>query len=337
MADTKNLLSNKEVITALGLPKNIMTALGTQEGDTFTATVNDVLNAVNKIAYQKVEKMNFSDPFKKFDGRPITYGSTIENIWIQQPDGYKYDKDATDPFAKQANKNKVLYAYINYDMQYQTTIQKDLMKRAVLNEGGLMELINYITESVGTGAEVDTYEATIRMLNNPNLYANGFEELDVSGVMNDAKAKAKKVARKIKDVVTDFALPCSDNNKLKVKNVCPKEHSLLVIKQELLNDIDWDFLEGVYNLSKVDLGTKIIPVRDFRTISNDVSTPSIVGDDLAFIVLDDRGFDNHMALRDSGAIYNPKGRYFNQFTDVWKIIAYKYWFNARAFKLKTTA
>ena len=42
-----------------------------------------------------------------------------------------------------------------------------------------------------------------------------------------------------------------------------------------------------------------------------------------------------MALRDSGAIYNPKGRYFNQFTDVWKIIAYKYWYNARAFKLKT--
>lgn len=335
MADTKNLLSNKEVITALGLPNTIMTALATQEGDQFTATVNDVLNAVNKIAFQKVEKMNFSDPFKKYDGRPITYGSTIENIWIQQPDGYKYDKDATDPFSKQANKNKVLYAAINYDMQYQTTIQKDLMKRAVLNEGGLMELINYITESVGTRAEIDTYEATIRMLNNPALYADGFETLDVSMYANDPKQRAKKIGRKIKDVVTDFALPATDNNKLRVKNICPKERALLIIKQELLNDIDWDYLEGVFNLTKVDLGTKIITVRDFRTISNDSSTPTLVGDDLAFVVLDERGFDNHLALRDSGAIYNPKGRYFNQFTDVWKIIAYKYWFNARAFKLKT--
>lgn len=335
MADTKNLLSNKEVLTALGLPNTIMTALATQEGDQFTATVNDVLNAVNKIAFQKVEKMNFSDPFKKYDGRPITYGSTIENIWIQQPDGYKYDKDATDPFAKQANKNKVLYAAINYDMQYQTTIQKDLMKRAVLNEGGLMELINYITESVGTRAEIDTYEATIRMLNNPALYADGFELLDVSQYANDPKQRAKKIGRKIKDVVTDFALPATDNNKLRVKNICPRERALLIIKQELLNDIDWDYLEGVFNLSKVDLGTKIITVRDFRTISNDAGTPTLVGDDLAFVVLDERGFDNHLALRDSGAIYNPKGRYFNQFTDVWKIIAYKYWFNARAFKLKT--
>lgn len=335
MADTKNLLSNKEVITALGLPKTIMNALATQEGDQFTATVNDVLNAVNKIAFQKVEKMNFSDPFKKYDGRPITYGSTIENIWIQQPDGYKYDKDATDPFAKQANKNKTLYAYINHDMQYQTTIQKDLMKRAVLNEGGLMELINYITDSVGTRAEIDTYEATIRMLNNPALYADGFETLDVSQYANDPKQRAKKIGRKIKDVVTDFALPATDNNKLRVKNICPKERALLIIKQELLNDIDWDYLEGVFNLSKVDLGTKIITVRDFRTISNDASTPSLVGDDLAFVILDERGFDNHLALRDSGAIYNPKGRYFNQFTDVWKIIAYKYWYNARAFKLKT--
>ena len=335
MADTKNLLSNKEVITALGLPSTIMTALATQEGDQFTATVNDVLNAVNKIAFQKVEKMNFSDPFKKYDGRPITYGSTIENIWIQQPDGYKYDKDATDPFSKQANKNKVLYAAINYDMQYQTTIQKDLMKRAVLNEGGLMELINYITESVGTRAEIDTYEATIRMLNNPALYADGFETLDVSAYANDPKQRAKKIGRKIKDVVTDFALPATDNNKLRVKNICPKERALLIIKQELLNDIDWDYLEGVFNLTKVELGAKIITVRDFRTISNDTSTPSLVGDDLAFVVLDERGFDNHLALRDSGAIYNPKGRYFNQFTDVWKIIAYKYWYNARAFKLKT--
>lgn len=335
MADTKNLLSNKEVLTALGLPKTIMTALATQEGDQFTATVNDVLNAVNKIAFQKVEKMNFSDPFKKYDGRPITYGSTIENIWIQQPDGYKYDKDATDPFAKQANKNKVLYAAINYDMQYQTTIQKDLMKRAVLNEGGLMELINYITESVGIRAEIDTYEATIRMLNNPAIYADGFETLDVSAFANDPKQRAKKIGRKIKDVVTDFALPATDNNKLRVKNICPKERALLIIKQELLNDIDWDYLEGVFNLTKVDLGTKIITVRDFRTISNDASTPSLVGEDLAFVVLDERGFDNHLALRDSGAIYNPKGRYFNQFTDVWKIIAYKYWYNARAFKLKT--
>ena len=335
MADTKNLLSNKEVLTALGLPKTIMTALATQEGDQFTATVNEVLNAVNKIAFQKVEKMNFSDPFKKYDGRPITYGSTIENIWIQQPDGYKYDKDATDPFAKQANKNKVLYAAINYDMQYQTTIQKDLMKRAVLNEGGLMELINYITESVGTRAEIDTYEATIRMLNNPALYADGFETLDVSQYANDPKQRAKKIGRKIKDVVTDFALPATDNNKLRVKNICPRERALLIIKQELLNDIDWDYLEGVFNLTKVDLGTKIITVRDFRTISNDASTPSLVGEDLAFVILDERGFDNHLALRDSGAIYNPKGRYFNQFTDVWKIIAYKYWYNARAFKLKT--
>lgn len=335
MADTKNLLSNKEVLTALGLPKTIMTALATQEGDQFTATVNEVLNAVNKIAFQKVEKMNFSDPFKKYDGRPITYGSTIENIWIQQPDGYKYDKDATDPFAKQANKNKVLYAAINYDMQYQTTIQKDLMKRAVLNEGGLMELINYITESVGTRAEIDTYEATIRMLNNPALYADGFETLDVSQYANDPKQRAKKIGRKIKDVVTDFALPATDNNKLRVKNICPRERALLIIKQELLNDIDWDYLEGVFNLTKVDLGTKIITVRDFRTISNDALTPSLVGEDLAFVILDERGFDNHLALRDSGAIYNPKGRYFNQFTDIWKIIAYKYWYNARAFKLKT--
>lgn len=335
MGANQTLLSNDEIAVALGLPKDVLTAVATKEGDDFVKATNEVLNAVNKIAYQKAEKMNFSDPFKKYDGKPITYGSTIENLWIEPPKGYKYDPNATDPFTKAKVTNKALYATINYDMQYQTTIQRDLIKRAVLNEGGLMELIDYISSSVATQTEIDTYEATIRMLNNADLFATGIEDLDISKLA-DAKAKAKASARKIKDVITDFALPCRDNNKLKVMNVCPKEHALLVIKQELLNDIDFDFLEGVYNLSKVELTDKIIPVRDFRVVSNDETpTATRVGEDIAFMIIDERGFDNHVALRDGGSIYNPKGRYFNQFTDLWKIISYKYWFNARAFKLKT--
>lgn len=331
-----NLLSNSEVIAALGLPKDIIDAVATKEGDSFVAAVNQVLNAVNKIAYQRAEKMNFSDPFKKYDGKPITYGTTVENLWIEPPKGYKYDPNATDPFGKQAITNKALYASINYDMQYQTTIQRDLIRKAVLNEGGLMELINYIAESVATQTEIDTYEATIRMLNNKDLFSGGITDLDVTG-MDDAK-KAKTVSRKIADTITDFALPCHDNNALKVMNVCPKEHALLIIKQSILNDINWDFLAGVYNLSKVDLASKIIPVRDFRTISvTSAGVASAAGDDIAFMVIDDRGFDNHVALRDGGSIYNPKGRYLNQYTDLWKIISYKYWFNAKAFKLKTAA
>lgn len=335
----KNLLSNSEVIASLGLPASTMTALATAEGETFKAVANEFMSAlVNKICYQKVEKMNFSDPFKKFDGFPVSYGETIENVFVEPPVGYKFDPDATDPFAEDTNATvKTLYATINFDQQYHTIIQKDILKRAVLTEGGLMNLIDTIVSSVGTQLEIDTYEATIRMLNNQSLYKGGFTELDVSAKTTD-EDKYKAVALQIAQTVNDFALPSNDNNKLGVKNVCPKENALLIIKQDVLNHINFDYLAGVYNLSKVDLIKNIIPVRDFRTISvANGTTASSVGTDLAFVVIDSRGFDNHIALRDGGTIYNPKSRKLHQYTDLWKIIAYKYWFNAKAYTLKTSA
>lgn len=335
----KNLLSNSEVIASLGLPASTMTALSTAEGETFKAVANDFMSAlVNKICYQKVEKMNFSDPFKKYDGFPVSYGDTIENVFVEPPVGYKFDPDATDPFAEDTNSTvKTLYATINFDQQYHTIIQKDMLKRAVLTEGGLMNLIDTIVSSVGTQLEIDTYEATVRMLNNSALYKGGFTALDVSSKSTD-EDKYKTVALTIAQTITDFALPSNDNNKLGVKNVCPKEHALVIIRQDILDHINFDYLAGVYNLSKVQLANSIIPVRDFRTISVSTSnTASSVGTELGFVILDDRGFDNHIALRDGGTIYNPKSRKLHQYTDLWKIIAYKYWFNAKAFTLKTSA
>ena len=335
------VLSNTTIVDALGLPRDILTRLATEQGTSFQATANQFLEAlVNKIVYQKVDKMEFTNPFKKFEGYAVKYGDTIENIFTELPVGYSFDKDATDPFTKVIPSVKVLYAVINYEMQYCVTIQDSLLRRAVLNEYGLMNLVNYILNTLGDRKSIDEYQAVIYMLNNADIYANGFETVDISEFSTELE-KYKAITSKIVDVVTDFALPCKDNNKLGVLNATPKQDCLLVIKQEILNHINLDYLAGVFNLSKVDLISNIIPVRSFKVVkpgdeeADPEVDPSAVGEDLAFVVLDTRGFDIHSALEDSGMIYNPKGKYTNHFTNDWKIISYKYFYNARAFKLKT--
>lgn len=328
-------LTNTEVVASLGLPEDIVEKLATAQGEEFQVTANQFLSAlINKIVYSKVDKMEFSNPFKKFEGFPVRYGDTIENIFTELPQGYTFDKDATDPFAKKVPSVKVLYASINYEMQYCTTIQDALLRRAALNEYGFMQLIESILANMGTRKSVDEYTATIRMLNNADLYADGFETLDVS-VMSTETEKYKAITQKIIDVVADFALPCVDNNALKVLNVAKREDVVLIIKQSVLNHINLDFLSGVFNLSKVDLIKQIIPVRSFKTIAPDTEEDAEeVGEDLDFIILDAKGFDIHPALEDSGMIYNPKGKYTNHFTNSWKIISYKYFRNARAYKVK---
>lgn len=340
---SKTLLTNGEIVSSLGLPEDILTGLQTEEGTSFTAKANQFIEAlVNKIVYQKVDRMTFNNPFQKYEGYKVNFGDTIENIFVDLPTGYTFDKDSTNPFEKFVSNVKTLYASINFEMQYPLTIQDSLLRRAVLREYGLMDLIANLISSLGTRKSIDEYQAVVYMLNNKDIYAGGFETVDVHEEATDT-AMYKAVTQKIIDVVTDFALPCKDNNKLGVLNSTPKERCLLVIKQELLNHINLDYLAGVFNLQKVDLIKNIIPVRSFQVIKPGDETadpevdPSVVGDDLDFVVLDTEGFDMHPALQDSGMIYNPRGKYTNHFTNDWMIIAYKYYFNARAFKVQYTA
>lgn len=334
----KTVLSNTEVVVSIGLPAEIVTALQTAQGDTFTATANQFLSAlVNKIVYQKVERMTFDNPFKKYDSYPVNYGDTIENVFVDKAMGAKFDKDATDPFAKTLPTVKSMYASINYEMQYPITIQDSLLRRAALNQYGFMNLVDAILTSLITARSVDEYLATIIMLNNPNIYANGFETVDVSS-LSTMKEKIAAVTAKIVGVYHDFALPSIDNNKAKVMQVTKPENTLLIIKQDLLDKIDLDYLTGLFNLSKVDMMKKIIPVRSFQAVVNTLSgatlTPGVNGQDIDFVILDERGFDNHVALEDGGFIYNPRGKYTNHFSNLWKIISYRYDFQARAFKIK---
>ena len=333
----KTVLSNTEVVTAIGLPSDIVTALQTAQGDEFSATANQFLTAlVNKIVYQKVEHMTFANPFKKYDGYPVNYGDTIENVFVDKAMGVKYDKDATDPFSRTIPTVKSMYATINYEMQYPVTIYDSLLRRAALNQYGFMNIVDAIMTSLITARSVDEYLATIIMLNNSDLYANGFETLDISDIATE-KGQMAAVCAKIVEVYHDFALPSIDNNKAGVMQVTPPENCLLIIKQDLLDKINLDFLSGLFNLSKADLVKKIITVRSFQAVVNTLNgqtlTPGVNGDDIDFVILDERGFDNHVALEDGGFIYNPRGKYTNHFSNLWKIISFRYDFQARAFKI----
>lgn len=324
-------LTNPELLEYLELPEDTLTALQTAQGSEFSATANQFLSALmNKVLYQTVESMEFTNPFKKYDGFPIKFGDTIENIFVELPKGYKFNKDATDPFTKVVPSVKALYASINYELQYETTVQDSLLRRAAVNEYGFMNLIDTILATLSKSMSFDEYKATIAMLNNANIFADGFEEVTKG---DDDTETAKIVTKKIIDTVSSYQLPMTSNNKAGVVNASRPEDCLLIIKYGLLNSINLDYLTGVFNLSKVDLVKNIIPVDGFQVSKPGDEDPELVGDDIDFMVIDSKGFDNHVALQDGGMIYNPKGKYTNHFMNLWKIISYKTFYNARAFKL----
>lgn len=330
-------LTNAQLIEYLELPADTITKLSTAQGSEYTAVANQFLEALhNKVLYQTVSSMDFSNPFKKYDGFPINFGDTIENIFVEMPKGYEFNKNATDPFAKTVPDVKALYATINYEMQYATTIEDSLLRRACLNEYGFMNLIDTLIGQLVKAMSLDEYFATIGMLNNPSLFANGIEKLEYDASATDAD-KAKLITKKVVETVSSFQLPMTANNALHVLQNSNPGDIMLIIKYGLVDSINLDYLAGVYNLSKVDLIKNIVKVDGFQITKDVNGTPTLVGDDIDFMIIDTRGFDMHTALQDGGLIYNPKGKYTNHFYNLWKVMSFKYFYNARAFKLTQKA
>jgi hypothetical protein len=324
-------LTNTQIVNALGLPADILTSLQTAEGDSYQVVHNSVVDAlVNKIAIQKIDSMvSFTNPFKKFDGRPISFGDTIENVFIDVPQGYKYDKDATDPFVKKQAVIKALYGTLNYQMQYQATITKDELKRACLSDYGFMGIIEKILSQLNLRKDIDEYTACIQLLNNPNLYADGTEIIDLKD--KSITESAHLAAKLVHSVANDFALPSTENDKAGVLMVTDPRNILIVMKQSLKDTIDMDYLVGLFNADKIDIKNQIITVRSF--VTNPITGTTPVGkNDLDMVIMDSNAFDNHDALDDSGSIYNPKGRYSNHFVDAWRMFGFKTWFNARSYQ-----
>lgn len=346
----QNALSNTQVLEAIGINSDIVDQLKTLQGNQFGAKANEFLTAlVNKIVYQRILDMDFANPFSKYDGFPIEYGDTIENIYVSTVKGYKFDKDADDPF-KKVNPNVIsAYVSINFEVQYCVTIQDVLIRRACLGPYGMSSLIEKILRSLMLSMQIDEYLANLIMLNNAELYSNStssteggvttyaVEEIDVSALSSNTE-KYAAIATKMIEVYKDMTLPSPDHNKRGVMAVSKKSDLLVIAKQSLINHIDLDYLAGVYNLNKVDLLSSILEVRSFRVVINDVDSEPIAssldGDDIEFVILDTRGFDNHQALQDSGMIYNPKGKYTNHFLNNWKILSFRTDCQAAAFKVK---
>lgn len=334
-------LTDSEFIEYLELPTDTLEALATGEGATFTAAKNEFLDALyNKVLYSRVESMDFTNPFKKYDSYPIRYGDTIENIFVEIPKGYEFDKDATDPFTKKVPSVKALYASINYELQYQTTIQDALLRRAAINEYGFMNLIDSILASLAKAMSIDEYNATRYMLANCDIYPEDDPTTIQRGA--DDTETAKNITKAIAETISQMRLPMNSNNKAGVLNNSNPSDLLLVIKYGLKNMIDLDYLTGVYNLDKVKLVENIIEVDGFQCARPGDTAESeddhvLTGNDYDFVIIDTKGFDCHVALQDGGMIYNPKGKYTNHFLNLWKIVAFKTFANARAFVLSSAA
>ena len=282
---------------------------------------NSLLEALyNKIALTIIDSMEFDNPFDRFRRADINYGDTLEDIFVDIPEGYEYNAKDENPFAQVQPDVKALYHTLNKQLQYEQTIHDPEFRRALRSPYGLDSLVTRIVNSLRTASKVDDFLIGKQILSDESVYGKVVYLGTKTG--NNA-TDGKHLLEAIKTAGSGMKFPSREFNQQGVMDNTPMARQVLFITSQYKNIIDLDVLAGLYNLNKADITQLIIELDDFNE-----------NETMACALVDERFLNFHYALQDGGLIYNPKALATNHFWNSWSINTASLFKNAVMFKFE---
>lgn len=282
---------------------------------------NSLLDALyNKVALTIIDSMEFENPFDRFRRADITYGDTLEDIFVDIPEGYEYDAKDENPFAQVQPDVKALYHTINKQLQYEQTIHDPEFRRALRSPYGLDSLVTRIVNSLREASKIDDFLIGKEILSTESAYG---KVVYLGERTADKNADGKALLEAIKTAGDGMKFPTREFNQQGVMDNTPKSRQVLFITSQYKNILDLDVLAGLYNLSKAEITQMMIELDNF----NDKTT-------IACALVDERFLNFHYALQDGGLIYNPKALATNHFWNSWSINTASLFKNAVLFKFE---
>jgi hypothetical protein len=263
--------------------------------DVFTLEKNALLSTlVNSIAKQIVNTKILQNKLKELKGDKVPYGSNIEEIITNPAKGTPYDMTSTDLLTQTYPDVKSVYYRINRQDKYKVTISDIQLERAIINPGGLTELIQMIVSSLYSGDNLDEMRYTKELiasavLNNrikkiivgstsqlsaitdpKTAMTIGTIDLGSAPTNND---RAKKFVTKARELFYNFGFGSSLYNgyaavkggsETDLTTACDDGDQVLLIRTDFLSQIDVELLATAFNMDKTSFMQKVIPVDDFN-------------------------------------------------------------------------
>lgn len=246
----------------------------------YDAIRNEFLDAlVNKIVLQIVDSKIAQNPLALLKKGSMPLGQDAEHIHTNPAKAKPFDKDnVTDLLANTPPDVKSLYYRLNRRDKYPVTISSEMLQTAFTSYNNLQKLINVIVNSLYSG---DNYDEFILM---KDLVARSVTEgivkcEQITEPTTDASGKA--FVKKLRTISGLFKFPSSNFNMYKSyatsKNYpnptdaitwTPIESQVLLIKTEILANVDVDVLASAFNMSRADFIGRVIEVDKFDEDGN---------------------------------------------------------------------
>lgn len=319
-------------------------------------------NLYNRIGRVIITSKLYDNPLSFAKKGLMEFGQTVEELFVNPADVRDYPTDAEDanPFARVHPDVKAAYHVINYEKQYQQTIDASYyLRRAFTSWDGVDDLIAKITESIYTAANFDEFLITKYLLARKILSGEMYVEEVEAGNTQDALEDNASTMRAISNNLEFLG---NKYNLAGVYTHTPRDNQYIFVNTEYSAYMDVKVLASAFNMDKAEfLGHRVL-LNGFSDLDgtntnariNKLMTNAQTGEYLAgytplttaevealnaipAFVVDIDFFQLYDQFQQFTEQYNPRRNYWNYFYTVSKIISASPFANSVAFVPGTPA
>lgn len=286
---------------------------------TYAIKKQEFLNSVvNKIGRQIYSTTAYTNPLKRLKKGFIENANEIEEIYIARAVGTNYDPNGTGALDRVKPDVKTQYHQVDYEKDFQVTIQDKQVRKGFTTKGGISRLANEIMESLHTGAEYEEYTKTLELLD--TIATNSKYKKVVADIVDNQTSKnfVKELRKTIKRMgrrTTEFAT---------YENHCKPSQMVLFLNEEWSIEMDVEMLATAFNMSKQEI--QECTIIEIPTLTKNTKTKAILCDERALQI-----YDTYYAIEPQR---NAKGKFTNHFLSTEKIFSWSNLVNIAVFNIQ---
>lgn len=305
----------------------------------YSALKNSFISAlINKVFMTRFWSKAWENPLKMFVDGNITYGYTIEDLYVEAADAVDYSdhfqggsSECDDIFKLVDNKVYANYLSINFEKKFKTSIKDFDLRRAFTSEYGLGDMIGQLMNKNIRGLYRLEYKLLKDML---TKYMSGLSQKDVgmgSGstatqFIQDSQV-TKVTGTTTKELIENlllniriygeqFEFESDKYNSAKVMQFSPMSDTVIVTTPQVYGHID-NYLAKTYNEDRVKILNKIILIDSLPDVSviksGDEGRTSYTSDKPIALLMDSKLLQLKPSLLEMREIENPNALAKNYF------------------------
>ena len=286
-------------------------------GENYTpTTIEEMGNAIGKIAHQVIRSVDTKNPLDVFKKMPVDNGDTIEEAVVLLAEGTAYDRTGSGALQREVSEKMAVRYYKNWTPEmFKKTIDLSEIRKVLQTGKGTEEISAKIVASLTEGDKDAEYQYMKGLLDfaKTNTLIGKTDTLDLTG--GDT---LKDVLEMIKNFISGMKFVNTEFNKAGIRRKTKAEDIYLLMPYQIKNKIDVQELAGVFNLDKDKLDAHLIEIDNYDSDNN-----------IANIYIVDKN-----ALLDYTRLYemlnelNANGRFWNYYLHTDRLYAFSQLFDS---------